>query len=204
MAFRLSIGDVVCNLDADNFLGEGFAFYILSLFNEEDETFFCTPQYSERDVIERECVRREHFFVVHGYDETLAGYGLEDIDFYDWLESVGLWQKLLPIEHYYSAIHHSHEERISQEYMGRHVKKMYLSYINPYTTEVILEYDSGIYEKALLVDNLYYNYNESAHYTSVNKLIFEKKYRTLREGDWTTTKWEDMEKHDLPFYEMKN
>ena len=39
MAFRLSTGDIVCNLDADNFLGEGFASYILDIFNQGDETF---------------------------------------------------------------------------------------------------------------------------------------------------------------------
>ena len=32
MAFRLSTGDIVCNLDADNYLGEGFVAYILNLF----------------------------------------------------------------------------------------------------------------------------------------------------------------------------
>lgn len=83
---------------------------------------------------------KKTFFTVNGYDETLSGYGLEDIDLYNRLEKVGLQQRLLPIGKYYSAIHHSHEERISHEYMGMHVEKIYLSYLNPYTTEVLLMY----------------------------------------------------------------
>lgn len=203
MAFRLSTGDIVCNLDADNFLGEGFASYILDIFNQGDETFFCTPQYSERDVIGRICVRRKHFFTVNGYDETLSGYGLEDIDLYNRLEKVGLQQRLLPIGKYYSAIHHSHEERISHEYMGMHVEKIYLSYLNPYTTEVLLMYKNGKCNKALLRDNPHFYRNQTIQYNSQNEYILNSKNRIQRENDWVEIQWASLSEK-ASFYEVKS
>lgn len=203
MAFRLSTGDIVCNLDADNFLGEGFASYILDIFNQGDETFFCTPQYSERDVIGRICVRRKHFFTVNGYDETLSGYGLEDIDLYNRLEKVGLQQRLLPIGKYYSAIHHSHEERISHEYMGMHVEKIYLSYLNPYTTEVLLMYKNGKCNKALSRDNPHFYRNQTIQYNSQNEYILNSKNRIQRENDWVEIQWASLSEK-ASFYEVKS
>ena len=95
MAFRLSTGDIVCNLDADNYLGEGFVAYILNLFCVSDEKAFYTPRYSERDVIGRLCLWRKHFLSVNGYNEALPGYGLEDIELYYRLWKSGIEQEFI-------------------------------------------------------------------------------------------------------------
>lgn len=149
MAFRLSTGDIVCNLDADNYLGEGFAAYILNLFCMSDEKVFYTPRYSERDVIGRLCLWRKHFLSVNGYNEALPGYGLEDIELYYRLWKSGIEQEFISENRFCKAIHHSHEERVSQEYMGRHIIEMYLFYINPYQTQVLLRYQDGSYSKTI-------------------------------------------------------
>ena len=39
--------DIVCNLDADNYLGEGFAAYILNLFCMSDEKVFSVTLFDD-------------------------------------------------------------------------------------------------------------------------------------------------------------
>jgi cellulose synthase/poly-beta-1,6-N-acetylglucosamine synthase-like glycosyltransferase len=57
MAFRLSNAEIVCKLDADNFLGEGFAYWMIQQFEGRDDIFY-TSNHSVRDVTGRVCVRR--------------------------------------------------------------------------------------------------------------------------------------------------
>lgn len=56
MAFKLACGEYLCNLDADNYLGNDFAGYILNIF-EKKQKVFITSDYSKRDSIGRVCVK---------------------------------------------------------------------------------------------------------------------------------------------------
>lgn len=79
-ATKLSTGDVVCNLDGDNFCAIEFVAYLRSLFQSRPElgaVFY--PGLTDRTG--RIAVKRDVFFNLGGYDETLRGYGSEDIDF---------------------------------------------------------------------------------------------------------------------------
>ena len=204
MAFRLSTGDIVCNLDADNYLGEGFAAYILNLFCMSDEKVFYTPRYSERDVIGRLCLWRKHFLSVNGYNEALPGYGLEDIELYYRLWKSGIEQEFILENRFCKAIHHSHEERVSQEYMGRHIIEMYLFYINPYQTQVLLRYQDGSYSKTILKDNIYCNYNRSSHYENINQYFLDEKNRIIGGKNPEGGQWEDIEGCLSSFYRVDN
>ena len=204
MAFRLSTGDIVCNLDADNYLGEGFAAYILNLFCMSDEKVFYTPRYSERDVIGRLCLWRKHFLSVNGYNEALPGYGLEDIELYYRLWNSGIEQEFISENRFCKAIHHSHEERVSQEYMGRHIIEMYLFYINPYQTQVLLRYQDGSYSKTILKDNIYCNYNRSSHYENINQYFLDEKNRIIGGKNPEGGQWEDIEGCLSSFYRVVN
>ena len=119
------------------------------------------------------------------------------------MEKVGLQQRLLPIGKYYSAIHHSHEERISHEYMGMHVEKIDLSYLNPYTTEVLLMYKNGKCNKALLRDNPHFYRNQTIQYNSQNEYILNSKNRIQRENDWVEIQWASLSEK-ASFYEVKS
>jgi hypothetical protein len=86
MCFRLGAGDILCNLDVDNFTGEGFATYLIDVF---------TRKYDEPKVIANhpnifECkeegghgriaMSRRDFYYYGGYDEEFIGWGEEDND----------------------------------------------------------------------------------------------------------------------------
>ena len=77
MVFRLAEGKIVCNLDADNYLGKGFAEFMLKEFQEKKKIFY-TSNLCVRDVFGRICLEKEAFMAVKGYNELLVGYGVED------------------------------------------------------------------------------------------------------------------------------
>lgn len=102
------------------------------------------------------------------------------------------------------AIHHSHEERVSQEYMGRHIIEMYLFYINPYQTQVLLRYQDGSYSKTILKDNIYCNYNRSSHYENINQYFLDEKNRIIGGKNPEGGQWEDIEGCLSSFYRVDN
>lgn len=57
-------------------------------------------------------IRRSHFAMVNGYNENLSAYGMEDVDFYERLNSVGIKETILKnSKEYIYHIPHSHVER---------------------------------------------------------------------------------------------
>ncbi|MGI8601953.1 MAG: galactosyltransferase-related protein [Verrucomicrobiales bacterium] len=78
MAHRAASGDIVCNLDADNFLGGGFTEYLRRIFKREpDSLVHATGGYSAHGRI---ALLRHHFEEVGGYNESFEGWGNEDYE----------------------------------------------------------------------------------------------------------------------------
>jgi len=152
MAFRLANADILCNLDADNFLGKGFASFILEEFSKYDNIFY-TNNYSLNDTYGRVCVRTEDFISVRGYNEALKGYGYEDNDFQNRLIRHGLKPVSFHNPEFYRFVLHADEDRISEEYRLKNLHKMYITYINPYTSGILLLYKDHTSELCTLVDN---------------------------------------------------
>ena len=77
IAFLNSTGDIVTNVDADNYTGFGFAEFINRL-NEsciDKKPFFSK---GKRGLHGRIGVRKSDFISLGGYDEDLSGYGWDD------------------------------------------------------------------------------------------------------------------------------
>ena len=77
MVFRLAEGEVVCNLDADNYLGRGFAEFMLKEFNNKERLFY-TSNLCYRDVFGRVCLERKEFLKYN----------------FRWKKSVGFLQRI--------------------------------------------------------------------------------------------------------------
>jgi cellulose synthase/poly-beta-1,6-N-acetylglucosamine synthase-like glycosyltransferase len=79
MAFKLAEGDIICNVDADNFIGKGFADYINLHFNNKKDIFIAPPKGSHlttiRNVQGRICLKKEDFYKIKGFDERIMDYG---------------------------------------------------------------------------------------------------------------------------------
>lgn len=78
-AHRLAQGEILVNLDADNFTGEGFSEFLKSHSGFDVMAAPDDPTGSHGRV----CVKREVFNTYRGYDEDFDGYGWDDNDLVD-------------------------------------------------------------------------------------------------------------------------
>lgn len=77
-------GELICNLDADNYLCLGFLSSIQKVFGENlNSIIHCRgrPKHGWRGIFGRIVYRKDYFLKIRGYDESMAGYGEEDMDF---------------------------------------------------------------------------------------------------------------------------
>lgn len=108
---RLATGDIVCNLDADNFTGPGLAAELARRFNEGPRRLVvCGDWQVVRGSQGRVAIRREQFLGLRGYNENFQGYGYEDLDFINRCRALGFTVQHLDAAHL-QVIQHSDEER---------------------------------------------------------------------------------------------
>ena len=154
VSFRLAQGHVVCNLDADNFLGKGFAIEMIKEFEQKQHIFY-TSDLSSKDAYGRVCLLKTDFLAIRGYNEALVGYGYEDDDLFIRLEKHGLKHLYYHNQDFNHAISHSKLERINNEPIYTKLLSVYLSYIDPFTTEVLFLYNNGTCEYMTLIERGY-------------------------------------------------
>lgn len=77
-------GKLICNLDADNYLCLGFLSRVKDIFDENSNSIIhCRGKLKQgwRGIFGRIVFRKDFFMKIRGYDESMTGYGEEDIDF---------------------------------------------------------------------------------------------------------------------------
>ena len=188
MAFRLANADILCNLDADNFLGKGFASFMMQEFSKHDNIFYAN-NFSCNDTFGRICVRKKDFMSIRGYNEVLIGYGYEDMDVFNRLKNSGLNQMCFNDPEFYHFVLHSDIDRISEEYMIKNVTQIYIAYINPYTSEILLLYKDFKMERYTLLDNSHLN--DYTGYSNTTNRIADDRYRITIQDSILTGKWSE-------------
>ena len=183
----MATGNILCNLDADNFLGEGFAAEMIKEF-EQKSTIFYTSNLSSSDAYGRVCVLREDFLAVRGYNESLSGYGHEDADLFSRLTKHGLKQLQYHNPTFNNAIKHSKLERINNEAIYNKLVSVYVSYIDPFTTEALFLYNDDTYDYMTLVERGYGRMiknpaNEITKTQKKNRIFLKD---DQKKGVWTT------------------
>jgi glycosyltransferase involved in cell wall biosynthesis len=150
LIYKLATGDIICNVDADNYTDANFASYLNNEFNNNANVFL-TPIGSnqKRDVLGRTCVKRSDFFSIGGYDERMANYGFEDFDFINRLELSGLTSKL-------EAIGHEESERLSNEALLGNLSGFYVSYLTPSSTDSLFIFNDNTFIRGIIIDNASY------------------------------------------------
>ncbi len=160
MIFKLATGDLICNLDADNFCGVGFARYISDKFakSKNANKIFLVRN---RDIINEEdrnafgriVFRKEHFYELRGFDEQMVGYGFEDTDFINRLKIIGCGAEFIEDAEFLEGISHSQNLRISEERYSKTIFKIYVAQLQPYLSEVLFLFNDGRFDHSTLINN---------------------------------------------------
>lgn len=102
IAHNLASGDIVCNLDADNYLGKDFAFYI-NIIMQNDVDIIGVHQRSYKyipahlsDCGGRIFLTKDNFMKLGGYNEDFIGWGYEDTEFKERAFIMGLKKEEIP------------------------------------------------------------------------------------------------------------
>jgi hypothetical protein len=131
MAFLLSTGELICNVDADNYTGKGFAAYLNNRFCENEKSILVTFGGSKRiaptDTYGRVCVTRQDFMTVKGYDESIDKYCGEDIDFSKRVMQLGRRTVVMEEERFLQRITHDDTERIGEMALLKKIVGCYLT-----------------------------------------------------------------------------
>lgn len=122
IAHKLAAGKIVCNVDADNFTGDGFAEYLRTTFNL-NQNIIIRPNKISGGAYGRIAMLKVDFIRLGGYDERMEkGWGGEDADLIERARRMGLKEMIFePNSGYFNIIRHSSKERVQySEFKNQH------------------------------------------------------------------------------------
>lgn len=155
MAMKLASSDIICNLDADNYVGSGFAAYIQEQFLTKNNIYLSPSEDLQSDVFGKLCFRKSDFLAIGGYDEKIELYGFEDNDLKNRLELLGLEKVTFENPDFVQAIVHTELERIENEFLYKNLSKILVEAINPFTSRLIFCLRDLTYESVFIEDSQY-------------------------------------------------
>ncbi len=105
-------GDIVCNVDADNFTGKDFAFYLNYLFNKhKEENIFHFKKHPFWGTAGRIALTKASFLDIGGYDEDFYPTGHQDFNLIERARKNGLKYHNIEIENFLKYISNSKHEK---------------------------------------------------------------------------------------------
>ena len=187
MAFRLAQGDIVANVDADNYAGPGFGVYVQSLF--QDRTNVCLTGLGNPwtgEASGKLCTTKEDFLKVSGYDETFEGYGFEDYDIVNRLRFSGCEPFTITNPSFLRVETHKIGERIVNESLIREIENILVHFIDPHKSKLLYLLADGSFRTATVVNMFTINSDQPF------KIVQDHSYPTIHfniEGDWECGTW---------------
>jgi len=141
MVHKMATGDIVCNVDADNFTGQGFATYLNEHFQNNPNNFL-SVNYNDKinhlsDTFGRIACFKKDFETIGGYDERMRWYGYEDNDFCERLKRMGKEQYFIEDKEYLDAIQHDAADRFKNNTKVTNLKSVYINYVSPLTSKIM-------------------------------------------------------------------
>ena len=130
IALKLATGDILCMIDSDNFAGEHYAAWVNKVFTQNGMNTIITTLRKDhipfRDQGGKLCFSRELLHSVKGFDESLVGYGVEDVDLANRLEKAGGRRFFLEDDIYLKFIGHSTLDRLKNYYLINNLENLYI------------------------------------------------------------------------------
>lgn len=113
VAHRLATGDILCNVDADNYIGPKFGEFLREKFSKSVNIFIHAPGTSGAGG--RIALHAAHFHQLGGYDERFgSSWGYEDNDLLCRARGLGLRRVCIPPgSPFVKIIQHGDDERLS-------------------------------------------------------------------------------------------
>jgi predicted glycosyltransferase involved in capsule biosynthesis len=128
LAHRLATGDILVNLDADNYLGKNHALYLNYLYNNDKsgkKVFrFTKPDMRYYDTSGKIALRKIDFYTVGGYREDLMPYGEEDLDLLNKLSNISCAIENIDIINFLRTVKHSTRDRYRHLGSGKKLHEM--------------------------------------------------------------------------------
>jgi hypothetical protein len=152
---KLAEGDILCNVDADNYTGQEYATYINKEFNNDDNIFLVADTkkryYFLRNAFGRFCCWKKDYLEIGGMDESMKSYGSETLDLYERFELLGRRESIIKDINFLKAISHEDDERISNEYFLRNIYEVYIRFYSFQSSELIFLFKNNSYEKCVVI-----------------------------------------------------
>ena len=112
LAHKVAKGDIVCNLDGDNFTGKDFAFYLnYQMYISGDDTIFHFKKAPYWGTEGRIAMTRENFVALGGYDESLENIGHQDHDLINRATASGLKYENIQVENFLHYLSNTRYEK---------------------------------------------------------------------------------------------
>lgn len=155
MAMKLADGDILCNLDADNYTGPDFAAYVASVFEENQHCFLSPAKNSPSDTFGKICFKKDDFLRIRGYDEVIKTYGFEDNDLKSRLEASGLTEKYYSKPEFLYAITHTMQERIENEQLFKTIDRVFVEKIDYKNSKLFLLNTNETFDSVHVIDSFF-------------------------------------------------
>lgn len=185
---RCATGDIICNIDADNFTGKGFANYVNQKFCENENIFLTTDAYNaSRDCYGRICVKKDDFYKSCGYDENMKSYGYEDNDLKNRLQLLSLTKVYIADRSFLAAISHEDTERLENDKSFLEFEAVFIRYIDYASSIVVFLFKNSKCFIGKVIINRLFN-SESIENLFIENREFQDEYSIL--GDkWENNTW---------------
>jgi Glycosyl transferase family 2 len=130
MALKLSTGEICGLVDADNYAGPNYGEWVVSSFARHGENTILTTLRKNniplRDQGGKLSFSRKLLDAVSGFDESLIGYGIDDVDLVNRLEMVGGKRVFIENKSFLKFIGHSATERLKNHHLINNLEDIYL------------------------------------------------------------------------------
>lgn len=191
---RCATGDIICNIDADNFTSEGFADYVNQMFLENKDIFLATDAYHAiRDCCGRICMKKEDFYKSCGYDENMESYGFEDNDLKNRLQLLSLNRVNIDNRSFLSAITHNDTERLENDKSFLEFEGVFLRQVDHKSSLVVFLFKNSKCFIGEVIINRLIN-SESIDNLFIENRKYDDEHSIL--GDkWETCTWENIDGH---------
>ncbi len=214
MAHRVATGDILCNLDADNFIAPDFSQWLGKQFAREPNAVVSAQRIGRWDLIKergarvmrglpatmevggiggRIAIRSENFYKLGGYDEKIEGWGPDDLQFCLRARDAGLAQVRIPQHEVGAVIAHDAASRVSElspEARRESEKLIRSSTVKKFARALArrsVTYEPVANDGNVGCGDVVINFNEKKQIRPTNEQAASIEAETSRKTDWAVT-----------------